>query len=101
MKVSHSGAKGREMQELEFTRKRVIAVWWLVAWRGTLGTALLAAAGGALDGAFAGAMGTTPKPLFWILNITTGVLSIIWMMLVVRMALRKRYSDFRLAAVSG
>jgi hypothetical protein len=89
------------MQELELTWKRVIAVWWLVAWRGTLGAVLLAVAGGAVDGAFAGAMGATPKAVFWTLQIITGVLGIIWMMFVVRMALRKRYSDFRLAAVSG
>jgi hypothetical protein len=89
------------MQELQLTWKRVIAVWWLVAWRGTLGSLVLAVAGGALDGAFAGAMGGTPKAVFWTLNIATGVLSIIWMMFVVRMALRKRYSDFRLAMVSG
>ena len=89
------------MQEQELAWKRVIAVWWLVAWRGALGSLLLAAAGGALDGAFAGAMGTTPKAVFWTLNIATGVLGIIWIMFVVRMALRKRYSDFRLAMVSG
>jgi hypothetical protein len=86
------------MQEQEFTWKRVMAVWWLLAWRGALGTAVLAAAGGAADGAFAGAMGATPKAVFWALNITTSVLGIVWMMLVVRMALRKRYRDFRLAA---
>lgn len=89
------------MQELELTWKRIIAVWWLLTWRGALGSVLLGAAGGAIDGAFAGAMGATPKAVAWTLEIIIGVLGIIWILFVVRMALRKRYSDFRLAAVSA
>jgi hypothetical protein len=100
MKVSRGEAKGRDMQGLEFTWKRVVAVWWLLTWRGGLGSMLLAVAGGAADGAISGARGAPSIPLTWTLNIITGVLGLIWMVFVVRMALRKRYSDFRLAAVS-
>lgn len=88
------------MQELELTWKRVTAVWWLLTWRGTLGSVLLGAASGAIDGGFEVAMGAPSMAVTLTTSIIAGVLSIIWVFIVVRMALRKRYSDFRLAVVS-
>ena len=87
------------MKELELTWKRVIAVWWLLAWRGTLGSMVLAAVSGGIDGGFEAAMGASSRAVTLTTSITAGVLDIIWVFIVLRMALRKHYSDFRLAAV--
>ncbi len=60
---------------------------------------VLAAVSGAIDGGFEAAMGASSRAVTLTTSITAGVLDIIWVFIVLRMALRKRYSDFRLAAV--
>jgi hypothetical protein len=84
------------MQEVELTAQRLLSVWWLIFWRGTIGGMILgflvggiigfvmAIAGSAsLAAAAGGYAGLTVMPF--------------WGLLVVYMALRKNYKGFRIA----
>ena len=85
------------MQELEPTWKHALSVWWLIAWRGFIGFLLLAIAVVVLVDSLATLIGGESETLSVIGAIGVWVLSIIWGLVVVRMALRKRYRDFRVA----
>jgi hypothetical protein len=87
------------MQELESTWKRIIAVWWLIFWRGTLGGVLLGAVFGFVEGFIGGMLGWSPQSITLITGTTGAIVGFVWFVLVVRMALRKHYGDFRIALV--
>jgi hypothetical protein len=87
------------MQELEPSWQRVIAVWWLIFWRGTLGGVLLGAVVGFIEGFTGGMLGASPQSITVVTSISGGVVGLAWIILVVRMALRKHYGDFRIALV--
>jgi ABC-type Fe3+-siderophore transport system permease subunit len=87
------------MQELEVTWRRVMGVWWLVAWRSVVGAVLIGAAIGFVIGSV-GALAGIPEQSLTILGTAAGaIVGLVWAIVVVRMALRKQYSDFRLALV--
>jgi hypothetical protein len=87
------------MQELEITWGRVMSVWWLVAWRSGVGAVLLGAAIGFVIG-FIGALAAVPVQTITVLSTAAGaIVGLVWAIVVVRMALRKHYGDFRLALV--
>jgi hypothetical protein len=86
------------MNELEITWPRVVRVWWLLLWRGLLGGVVLGALAGFLIGFGGVNFGA------WTVQTITAVASgagylvgLVWALIVVRMALKKRYSEFRLA----
>jgi hypothetical protein len=95
------------VQELEITWRRVIAITWLITWRGLIvwfiaqfwiGLALspiLAMVSTSNDLTLDQASQVLRIP--W--NILRFSLMVIWMTAVVRMALRKQFDDFRLALV--
>lgn len=88
------------MQELEITWSRVTAVWWLIVWRAGLGGALIGGVLGFIIG-FVGAMlGASLQGITLTSTIVGALVSLFWSLVVVRMALRKRYGDFRLALVA-
>lgn len=97
------------MQELEITWRRVIAIAWLIMWRGAIGGAVIGAVIGFIIGAiigFVGAMMKVPpdqsKSLVTILAGTAGLVwGLAWYCIVVRMALRKKFSGFRVALVQA
>ena len=85
------------MNEAELTWNRSMRVWWLIVWRFMVGGAVLGAiVGVVLDLVIAqfqipvGNVGS---------RIITGIfglfISVVWSAYVVRMALKKHYSDFR------
>jgi hypothetical protein len=87
------------MQELEVTLGRVFSVWWLLAWRGTLGAVLIGGVVGFIIG-FVGALaGVRQETIASLSTIAGGLVGLGWAIVVVRMALRKHYGDFRLALV--
>jgi hypothetical protein len=87
------------MQELEPSWNRVIAVWWLIFWRGTLGGVLLGGVVGFIEGFIGGMLGASPQSITLVTSISGGVVGFAWFIMVVRMALRKHYGDFRIALV--
>lgn len=95
------------MQELEITWRRVIAIAWLIIWRGAIGGALLGALIGFVIGFVIGIVSAAmhvpqdqARSIVLIVTSITGLLfGLTWSCLVVRRALRKQFSDFRLALV--
>jgi len=87
------------MQELALTWSHARAVWWLVVWRGVAGSVVIGGAIGLVWGAGAALLGFGD-----LVAMTSGplgvVVGLLWSLLVVRMALRKRYSGFRLALIA-
>ena len=87
------------MQELEPTWGRTIAVWWLIFWRGLLGSMVLGGVIGFIFGFLAAMSGMTVQQIQTISPFLGVIVALPWAVLVVRMALRKHYSDFRIALV--
>jgi hypothetical protein len=85
------------MQELEPTWARTISVWWLIAWRTFLVSSILAMLGGAGQGALEMWSSASPGVSRWVPGIVASILDAIWFVIVVRMALRKHYKEFRIA----
>jgi len=88
------------MQELEITWERVMHVWWLLVWRGLLGGWIFAVALAFLIGEAGGRLGfdfpttaAVATPLSWLAGLA-------WGLVVVKMALKKNYQEFRLALVA-
>ena len=93
------------MGELEITWGRVLKVWWLIVWRYTIGGLILTIVGGLIAGSVMALIGSSfsnaPRQLAGALGgISIVISSLIWSVFVVRMALRKSYSEFRLALLA-
>jgi hypothetical protein len=95
------------MGELEVTWKRAIRIWWLIAWRTLVGTFVSFSIIGAAVAyivylIFAPSPGhPTAVSISRIFGLSIGfALSIFWAIVVVRMAFKKNYGDFRLVLVS-
>jgi uncharacterized MnhB-related membrane protein len=86
------------MQELEATWGRVIAICWLIIWRGTLGAMILGGVLGFIIG-FVGAILGFAQEATALSAIVGAIAGLAWYAFVVRMALRKHYKDFRIALV--
>ena len=85
------------MQELEPTWPRVLSVWWLISWRGIVGAVLLGAAAGFVLG-FVVALLQLPEQIITVGGgVMGGIIGLVWVVVVIRMALRKKYGDFRIA----
>ena len=85
--------------ELEPTLKRTLSVWWLIAWRGTLCGALMGGVLGAVIGIVWFAFEGSQQTLQIVTTILGGLVGLAWGFVVLRMALRKKYSGFRIALV--
>jgi hypothetical protein len=89
------------MQELELTWRHAISVWWLIVWRGAIGAAVMGGAVGFLV-AFLALLAGAPSLYVAYFNMAIGALiGVFWMIVVVRMALRKNYRGFHLALVAN
>ncbi len=87
------------MQELEPTWGRVMSVWWLLAWRSAAGALLLGSAVGFVFGANAALQNWPADKIQMVSSVLGGLIGLIWAIVVVRMALKKRYGNFRIALV--
>ena len=88
------------MQDLEPTWKRALSIWWLITWRGFVGFLVLVLAIALLVDSLAIFIGGK-ETLSVIGAIGVWVLSVIWGLVVVRMALRKHYRHFRVALIGN
>lgn len=88
-----------EGRDLEITWGRVLAVWWLITWRAAvLGTLALLILGYPL-GFIMAVLGMDPGTIDLVGQIIGMVIYALAVLVTVRMALRKRYGDFRIALV--
>ena len=84
------------MREQELTWSHVLSVWWLVQWRVLLGALVLGALAGGVAGIVCGILGYGDKAA--LAGSYAGfIASILWLPVVIRMALGKKYSNFRIA----
>lgn len=88
------------MQELDPTWGRVLSVWWLLAWRTMVGAFVLGAIAGGVFGAFAALADWPADKIQSVSAVIGGVIGALWGIVVVGMALKKRYSNFRIALVT-
>lgn len=88
-----------EAKELDPTFRRMLPVWWLFAWRGTLCGALLGGLVGFVIALAWMALQISPENLNLVTAIAGGLVGLVWGFVVLRMALRKKYSGFRIALV--
>ncbi len=87
------------MEELKPTWGRVMSVWWLVAWRSAVGALLLGAVAGGVFGSIAALRNWPADSIQTGALILGGVFGVLWAIVVVGMALKKQYSNFRIALV--
>ncbi len=87
------------MQELDPTWGRMMSVWWLLAWRTMVGAVLLGALTGGVFGVFAALADWPADKIQSVSAVLVGVIGALWGIVVVRMALKKQYGDFRIALV--
>jgi hypothetical protein len=87
------------MQELEVTWGRVVSVWWLLAWRGLLGSLLIGTAVGFVIGLAGFAAGISLEAVNVLSTAAGAAVGLLWAMVVARMALKKQYREFRLALI--
>ena len=85
--------------ELDADFKRMLAVWWLLAWRGTLVGALMGGLLGAVIGFVWYAMQLPADNLQMVTAVLGGLVGLVWGFIVLGMALRKKYKGFRIALV--
>lgn len=87
------------MNELSVTWQRVRSVWWLVVWRGIIGGTVLGGIAGFVIGLFGAVIGLNLETIQTLAALVGFFLGLAWLWIVVRMALRKTYRDFRIALV--
>jgi uncharacterized membrane protein len=87
------------MQELEPTWGRALRVWWLIVWRSMLGAIVFGAIVGGIFGFVVGILQLPAQIITTFAPLLGGSIGLVWAVMVTRMALRKRYSDFRIALV--
>jgi hypothetical protein len=85
--------------ELEPTFERTLSIWWLLIWRGTICGALMGGMLGVVIGAVWYALQLSPENMQMVAKIAGGLVGLVWGFVVLRMALRKNYSGFRIALV--
>ena len=84
------------MQELEATWSRVLSVWWLIEWRAIAGGLVVGGALGAVLGAAAALMAWDSSRASLLYLVIGTAVGIAWTVIAVRMALRKKYREFRI-----
>jgi hypothetical protein len=88
------------MKLVEVTWKRVIKVWWSFIWRGTLFGFIGGFIVGFIIGLIAGVAGGDSNTIGRLAQIGGGIIGIPIGIVVMRIVLRKQYSDFRIALIA-
>jgi hypothetical protein len=86
------------MQEVELTAQRLLSVWWLMVWRGTVGGIILGAIAGALAGLTVAIM-RRPELASVAGSFAGFAVMPFWGLLIVHMGLKKKYRSFRIVLV--
>ena len=87
------------MEELEPTWGCVIRVWWLLVWRTTVGAFVLGSVAGGVFGSIAALANWHADAIQLVGMVIGAAIGALWGIVVVGMALKKRYRNFRIALV--
>jgi hypothetical protein len=86
------------LNELELTPRRLLSIFWLFIWRGVVGAfAIGAVIGFVLGLGFSLVFGGDQPWTSTLIGTFSGIAGFAWQVVAMRMALRKRYRDFRIA----
>lgn len=88
-----------ETKFVEVTWKRVVKVWWSLVWRYLLYSTLVGVGIGFILGLVLAIVGAFPEVIAKICGITGLVFAIPVSIVVTRIVLKKRYSDFKIALI--
>ncbi len=80
----------------DMTWGRIFRVWWLFAWRGLSGFIVIGGAVGYIVGLALGGIGTSKEAITAVSSIIGVSVYLLWGLVIVRMALNKKYRDFDL-----
>ncbi|GAA0548543.1 type III secretory pathway component EscS [Rhizomicrobium palustre] len=87
-------------EEIEPGFRQVVAIWWLLVWRGAVGAFVLAFVIGFVLGLAAAITHfTSIEGVKVYAQIAGGAIGLIWSLFVTLMALRKKYRGFRIALI--
>ena len=87
------------MREVEITIGRLLRIFWLFAWRSVIGGAILGAVIGFVIGFVMGVVGGTREHVALAGSVAGMLVGATWAVLVLKMALQKEYSDFRIMLI--
>jgi membrane associated rhomboid family serine protease len=87
------------MHEVEFTTGRLLRMYWLFVWRGVIGGLVIGAVIGFVIGFVMGATGFTKAQIAFVTSIAGVIVGAVWSVVVLKMLLKKQYSDFRIALI--
>jgi ABC-type uncharacterized transport system permease subunit len=90
---------GRFMETLDHSKRRVLAIWWLLLWRSLVFGFLGGFAVGFMIGLVLGLLRVSPHTIDAISSIAGFCVGLAVSFLVLRSALRKRFRDFRIVLV--
>jgi uncharacterized protein DUF4339 len=94
-----SGSAPGKMQELEIGAGMLARIYWLFVWRSFLGSIVIGFVIGFILGFVIGAFGGT-KEQITIMGAGIGIVTgLVWSLVCLKMALKKKYSDFRIVLV--
>ena len=87
-------------EEVEITIGRLLRIFWLFAWRATIGGAIAGGIVGFVIGFVMGAAGSAHEHVALVNSLAGLVAGTIWSIVVLKMALEKQYQDFRIALIA-
>lgn len=93
------GPSAHKIQELDVTLGRLLRIFWLFLWRALLGSVVIGFVLGLVIGFVLGALGEPRAVIRAITGPVGAIAGTIWSIVCLRMALEKKYSDFRIALV--
>jgi hypothetical protein len=97
--ASHNAPTGDGVQELEASLGRLLRIYWLFMWRSILGAVVIGFALGFILGLVLGALGVPLTQIRTISGVVGLVGGVFWALFCLKMALKKKYRDFRIMLV--
>jgi hypothetical protein len=97
--ASRRAPAGHRMQELEITLGRLFRIYWLLIWRSLLGSLVIGFVLGFIIGLVLRVVGV-PLPQIRMISGLVGIVGgAVWALFCLKMALEKKYRDFRILLV--
>lgn len=94
-----TSATNQVAQKPELTWQRAISVWWLLYWRGIIGAIVISTIVGLAIRLIGSLVGVNDEAIKFTSTVVGLLFGFVWVIVVVQMALRKHYRDFRLALI--
>lgn len=97
--ASYSAPTGDGMQELQVNLGRLLRIYWLFMWRSVLGSLVIGFTLGFIIGLVLRVLGVPLTQTTTITSLVGLVGGVVWSLFCLKMALEKKYRDFRIVLV--